>query len=199
MLVCAPFAGDNKVAILQVRLIIHRIKDQVDSRFQRSLAQHEEGRSQTTRSPAAGNLLEVDPCLLADDIGQVFQAPVELRNHVRIGTLLRREDDRSAQGTIQGILDITGYPDLGIQQRWQDTRCVDLANGRQTTATRGHFAAVTQEFEPKGLCGTDSAIIRRTAAEAQDNLAAAAQNSIADEFAGPVSGGGKGIEKGARS
>ena len=95
----APFAGDQQIGLRQRLLQAQRRHHDLDARLQRCTEKHLAGDPHAARRSAAGDLSHVAAGTLADHLGILRQALLQLRHHRCRRALLRPEHRRRAGPT----------------------------------------------------------------------------------------------------
>src|SRR5437867_4018706 len=180
----AALAGDDERRAAELSLEADRVEHELRAGDEARVEEREQSRAETTGRARARHVTDIAADEALDDVGVARQRRVELTHDLRRRALLRAEDGARAFGSEQRI----GHVTRGIDRGTHETGVglpIDAPQTSERGAAFGQVVPVSIE-EPiaEGARHTRAAIVRRAAADADDDAMRARCGRREDELAG---------------
>lgn len=187
LLVHAPLACDEQVGLGECLLDADGREDELAAWGQCAVQEGVEGKAKPAGGTGSGHLLPLDAAGFFGQLGKVMDVVVHARDDCLGGTFLRPEDIGAAFRPAERIGDVAGNLECAILKAGVGLRRVDLRHiGKVAARDAGAAAVCLQEAEAECREHAEAAVVGRTAADADDEMAAARVDSREDELAEPV-------------
>ena len=183
----APLSRQEDVGVRKRLLYAQSVEHERDAGLQLRLEKRVKSKAETARRSRAGHLCTLDAKFPFRQSGESPDRRIHFLDDLRRRPLLRTVDMRAAQGAIERIRHVAGDVDAALLERRMNPRKVDAPHGGNIAARPSHSLSRRIEKACAERCEhAESAVVRRTAADADDEVTAAVIEGGEHEFAESV-------------